>query len=96
MRYLEVMQAAIDTFGEREQMVVAIEELAELQKELTKILRGGGSQDRLAEEMADVQIMLDQLEIIHGDRAAVHEWQRKKMHRLAVRIAEYKAHGETS
>jgi len=91
MRYLEVMQSAIDTFGEREQMVVAIEELAELQKELTKILRGGGNRDTLAEELADVQIMLDQLEIIHGDRGAVHEWQTKKMHRLAVRIAERQA-----
>jgi tRNA(Ile2) C34 agmatinyltransferase TiaS len=88
MRYFEVLQAAIEQYGEQAQMVVALEELAELQKEITKCLRGKGNPDHLAEEMADVQIVFDQLEIIAGNRGAVAAWQTKKVNRLAERIEE--------
>lgn len=91
MRYHGVLQNAISTFGERAQMVVALEELAELQKEITKQLRGKGDRDHLSEEMGDVQIMLDQLEIMFGNRGDVANWQSIKAARLAQRIAEYKA-----
>ena len=91
MKYLDVLQDAISAFGEQGQMIVVIEELAELQKELTKMLRGQGTADNLAEEMADVQIMLDQLEIIFGNRGAVAAWQTEKMKRLAERITEHNA-----
>nr|DAT89583.1 MAG TPA: NTP-PPase-like protein [Caudoviricetes sp.] len=37
---LNVLNSAIRTFGKENQKVVTIEELAELQKELTKDLRG--------------------------------------------------------
>jgi hypothetical protein len=80
------------TFGERAQMVVALEELAELQKEITKQLRGEGNLDHLSEEMADVQIMLDQLEIMFANRGDVATWQNVKAARLAQRIAEYKGY----
>lgn len=92
MRYHGVLLDAIMTFGERAQMVVALEELAELQKEITKQLRGEGNLEHLSEEMADVQIMLDQLEIMFANRGEVANWQRIKAARLAQRIAEYKAH----
>ena len=91
MRYHGVLLDAIMTFGERAQMVVALEELAELQKEITKQLRGEGNLDHLSEEMADVQIMLDQLEIMFANRGDVATWQNVKAARLAQRIAEYKA-----
>lgn len=42
------------TFGEDNQIIVAIEELAELQKELTKWIRGKGHICNIAEEIADV------------------------------------------
>lgn len=88
MRYIEVLQDAIHEYGERAQMVVAIEELSELQKEICKALRGEKNADRIAEEMADVQIMFDQLEIIFGNRGAVAAWQTQKINRLTERIAE--------
>lgn len=45
------------------QIIVAIEELSELQKELCKMLRKGNTDNikNIAEEIADVSIMLDQL-----------------------------------
>ena len=64
--YQDVLKAAIKTFGEEKQKVVAIEELSELQKELTKDIRGKGSKDRIMLEIADVEIMLEQIKIMHG------------------------------
>lgn len=45
------------------QLIVAIEELSELQKELCKALRGKPNKEDIIEELADVLIMLDQLKI---------------------------------
>ena len=50
-----------------EQLIVAIEEMSELQKELCKLLRNEiRSMDNIEEEIADVSIMLEQLMIIMG------------------------------
>ena len=40
------------------------EEMAELQKELCKNARGKDNRAEIAEEIADVHIMLDQMEIL--------------------------------
>jgi len=56
-----VIRGMIDKYGHKNQTIVAIEELAELQKELTKYLRGEGNHDHLVEEFADVNIMLIQI-----------------------------------
>ena len=45
------------------QVVVAIEELSELQKELCKVLRHKHNRNNLIEEMADVEIMLEQMKM---------------------------------
>lgn len=45
---------AMIRFGERNQMIVAVEELSECQKEICKVLRGGEDFRHLAEEIADV------------------------------------------
>ena len=66
-REIAILEGAIKKFGYREQVIVAIEELSELQKELTKWLRGKCNPDGLLEEMADVSIMLNQLQLIFGD-----------------------------
>ena len=46
------------------QTVKAIEELAELQAELAKLLNKQGGHDALVSEMADVYIMMTQLMVI--------------------------------
>lgn len=66
-REIAILEGAIKKFGYRSQVIVAIEELSELQKELTKWLRSKGTTDGLMEEMADVSIMLNQLQLIFGD-----------------------------
>jgi hypothetical protein len=77
---------AVDTYGKESQLIVAIEELSELTKELTKNLRGEDNTNHIYEEMADVQIMLDQLHIIFKNSDAVKGWKRKKLQRLRERL----------
>ena len=47
--------------GKDTKLIVAIEELSELTKELTKDLRGEGDRDHIIEEICDVDLMLSQL-----------------------------------
>lgn len=44
------------------QEIICIEELSELQKELTKHLRGEENWDHIVEEIADVQLMIYQMQ----------------------------------
>lgn len=63
--YLQVMIEAIRQNGYKMQTMVAIEEMSELTKELVKFMRGEHNTDAIAEEIADVEIMLCQLKIIY-------------------------------
>lgn len=78
-REAAILEGAINKFGIRLQVIVAVEELSELQKELTKWLRGKCNPSGLLEEMADVSIMLNQLQLIFGDPT---EYEIEKLERL--------------
>ena len=83
----EVYRRAMLTFGVRAQLVVALEELSEAQKEICKFLRGKGDLDHLTEEIADAQIMLEQVQMLCGiDERAVQEQMDSKIARLRGRI----------
>lgn len=58
----EIFKEMVLKYGDK-QVIVAIEELAELQKELCKNLRGKDNESEIAEEIADVYIMLEQMKI---------------------------------
>lgn len=83
---MDILNEAISYYGERNQIIVAIEELSELQKELCKYLRGDGNTAHIAEEMADVNIMLEQLRIIFDNDDDIEEIKRYKLERLDKRI----------
>ena len=82
MKYAETLKKAIDTYSPTLQSVVAMEEMGELIQEISKDLRGKGDIDHLAEEIADVQIMLDQLSIMHDCSFKVAEIKAAKVERL--------------
>ena len=83
---VEVYKEALKQYGQEMQMVVAIEELAECQKEICKVLRGKGILDHLAEEIADATIMLEQLRLMHDiDELACQEMD-EKVERLSDRL----------
>lgn len=84
---IEIMKTAIKTFGPQLQTVVAIEEMSELQKELTKFLRGNGKKKHLTEEVADALIMITQIQIIYGiGDEDVREVMDYKLNRLRERV----------
>lgn len=69
------------------QLIVAIEELSELQKELCKTLRGNINKENIIEELADVYIMLDQIKIYFSITSnEVEEMIDKKIERTKERL----------
>lgn len=69
------------------QLIVAIEELSELQKELCKTLRGNINKENIIEELADVYIMLDQVKIYFSITSnEVKEMIDKKIERTKERL----------
>lgn len=90
MGYQETYKQAIDTYGHELQIIVAIEEMSELTKELCKRLRGKDNIDAIAEEIADVQIMLAQLQIIFDCSSKIHSYRAAKIARLQERLEEHK------
>ena len=85
----EVYKRAIDTYGADKQMVVALEELSELQKEICKCMRGNINLEHMGEEIADVMIMVEQLQQIFLLQDPVSDQMDKKIARLAFRIEAY-------
>lgn len=86
---LAVYEEAIAKYGMRLQLVVAIEELSECQKEICKMLRVDGNNiDHLAEEVADATIMLEQIQYMYGISADVCKYMNEKVQRLADRLHE--------
>lgn len=85
----ELYAKAVQKFGERAQILVAIEEMSELTKALLKYIRhedfNQGDYDAIvesiAEERADVEIMLEQLNVIFGENI---DAQRDKLGHLAM------------
>ena len=61
------LKRAVDCFGETSQLIVAVEECSELQKEITKYIRGKRCPENIAEEIADVLIMIGQIQVIYPE-----------------------------
>ena len=84
----KILKQTIDHYGRGYQLNVAIEELSELIKELCKYKRGQGSEMHIAEEMADVKIILAELELIFDNKHRVNTWLNCKLQRLRDRMEE--------
>ena len=79
---------AVRAYGKKSQLVMAMEEMSELTKELSKNMRGAKNISSISEEIADVEIMLEQLKIIFSNRAEVDIYRGNKLDRLVNRLAE--------
>ena len=83
----QILHAAIDAYGKEAQTLMLFEEAAELEKELCKNARGKCNQDAIAEEIADLEIMLAQIKIIHGiSDSQLNLIKCEKIKRLGTRI----------
>lgn len=84
----EILKSAIERYGNTSQLIVAMEEMAELTKELSKFFRGAHNEYAIAEEIADVRIMLDQIEIMFDCAGAAAVYREAKVERLRKRLEE--------
>lgn len=82
-----VYDAALRTYGADAQMMMAVEEMSELIKEICKIGRGKQDLRGLVDEIADVTIMMEQLRLIYGVNKWVCRRMDAKVERLEGRIA---------
>lgn len=82
------LQFIIDTYGTKVQEDIAIEECSELIKAICKNRRNPSDETRkgIIDEIADVEIMLEQLKIIHSCSKEVEERINYKIERQIDRI----------
>lgn len=87
----EILPDALEHYGERAQVDMMLEEMAELSKALLKLRRAQKFREPgqwllmedVAEEIADVQIVLDQMKMLYP---MWDGFRRKKLQRLEERI----------
>lgn len=81
-----VFAKALGTWGAEAQITMVFEEMSELQKELCKKLRGAKNINEIAEEIADVEIMLDQMKLLFNIQSLVSVQRGEKVARLIERL----------
>ena len=81
-----VCKRAVEAYGKEHQLIICMEEMAELTKELSKNLRGHHNLQEISEEVADVEIMLEQVKVLFELREYVAEAKEAKLLRLQKRI----------
>lgn len=77
----EIYLKAINTFGENQQIIKAIEELGELSTALARHFTKNESSANINEEIADVEIMISQLRLIFSN-AEIDHHKKEKLERL--------------
>lgn len=80
-----ILENAIERYGAEAQEGIAQEECAELIQAISKKHRG--KPNNIAEEIADVEIMLEQLKIINGCENEVKEIRKQKISRLQKNLS---------
>lgn len=81
-----VYDAALGKWGAKMQATVAIEEMSEVIKEITKMLRGKLDREHMAEEIADATIMLEQLRNMLNINDSVCSWMDYKIAALKRKV----------
>lgn len=84
---IDILNKAISTYGHNSQMLMAIEEMSELTKAICKYKRYGDNVNDIAEEIADVTIMLEQLKMMFDVYPEVEMNIDLKLKRLERRLA---------
>lgn len=78
---MNIYQRAIDKFGEKSQKEMMLEEMNELS--LAFLRESRGRESNVPEEIADVQIMLNQMKLLYPEWIS---WEQVKLKRLEERL----------
>lgn len=84
----QIYKQAVEKWGTDAQILMVFEEMSELQKELCKNWRGKDNAEQIAEEIADVEIVLAQLKMIYGISGIVRQFHEEKLMRLEQRLKD--------
>lgn len=84
----DICRAAIKAFGTEAQLDMCIEECAELINAIEKFRRGRIGKEEVITEIADVQIMCEQMQEIFGDKETNTE-RTRKWNRLVERLEKH-------
>lgn len=82
-----ILARNIQAHGVEAQIDKAIEEAGELIRALARF----DDPDNIAEEMADAEIMIEQLKIICGNTAQIEKWKKRKIARILCNLYELDA-----
>ena len=88
---ITICQEALLAFGNEAQIDMLSEEVGELLSAINKYRRGRCAKKDVVTEIADVEIMLKQMELIFGWDEVIEERQYK-LNRLKERLDSYKDH----
>ena len=87
-----VLHEALELYGGEAQTKKLFEEIGEMLEAVCKCSDGRDTVEHLAEEIADVRIMLDQMCILHDCENLAKRYRSEKLARLYERVKE--ARGE--
>lgn len=88
MTQTQIFKKALKKYGLELQMIVCIEEMSELTKELTKTIRKKGNINNIIEEIADVEITTAEIKQYLGIKNDVNVQKQIKLKRLENRLNE--------
>ena len=85
-----VLKRALHTWGEQAQMMMVVEEMSELKKEILKnVNRGKDNLAEIIEETADVEIMLEQLKENYQIADKVEAYKSEKIKLIERRLDDW-------
>ena len=82
----EVYEKLLGINGAKMQATVAAEEMSEVIKELTKMLRGELDREHMSEEIADARIMMEQMCQMLNINDSVDSWMDYKIEALKRKV----------
>ena len=85
---VEICKTIANHYGREHQVLIAIEEMSELTKELCKYFRRFDRKKEIVEEVADAQIMLEQLIELFGIEGDVDKMVDYKLNRQIRRMEQ--------
>ena len=90
-KYEILLKKTHKIYGTFHQMVQTVEELSELIKAITKFINNKCDEHKIAEEIADVEIMVHQLKnILNINQNEINEIKIQKLNRLEKRLNDIK------
>lgn len=87
-----ICQLAVNVYGKTSQCTVCMERWQSSPRSSPKNLRGQDNAAHIAEEIADVEIMLEQLKLMFSIRDEVTQQRTVKLQRLDNRISQSLIH----